>query len=353
MKEKYEKQLLAYEGFWNRKPVYRPVLNITAPIGEPYKDPVSLEQHWLDDKYLINKALHSSRNTYYAAEAIPFFFPNLGPGSLAACIGGSYTLAENTVWLDRNPIIDDWGSPPEITLNPESEMWKHLQRIQTEALRHPEFNTSLSDIGGVLDVICSLRGTENMLYDLFDYPDEVKEMTKTVTSLWFKAFDAEVERVREANQPYNSWMNLPSLKPWFPLQCDFSYMISPTQFEEFVLPHLVEQVHYMDRSIYHLDGVGELPHLDMLLDIEGLNGIQWSPGDGKPPMWDECWFPMYKKIQDKRKNIVLLIGVSPEDMDGAEKLIKTLDPTGLYIACNAPDKDTADRIVEAVEKWCG
>ena len=190
-----------------------------------------------------------------------------------------------------------------------------------------------------------------MLYDLYDYPDEVKALTKKVTELWFEYFNMQVEKVKQAGQPYNNWMNVPSAKPWYPLQCDFSYMISPAQFEEFVLPHIVEQVGAMDRSIYHLDGVGEIPHLDMLLDIEGLSGIQWVAGGGQPPLCDERWFPLYKKIQDKKKNIVLMSGISANDMAGAERLIKTLDPTGVYISYQAGTVEKAEMMLENIEKW--
>ena len=152
-------------------------------------------------------------------------------------------------------------------------------------------------------------------------------------------------------QPYNNWMNIPSSKPWYPIQCDFCYMILPEQFEEFVLPHLVEQVEHMERSVCHLDGVGELTHLDTILDIEGLTAIQWIPGGGQPPLTDEKWFPIYKKIQEKGKNLVLVGGLSPVDMEVNEKLIKTLDPTGVFISHTARDKDAADRMVENIEKW--
>ncbi len=354
MEQKYAVQLETYEKFWNREPLSRPVLSITAPkkSATPFPAPASLEQKWLDEKYIAARARRRVENTYFAADAVPSRFTNLGPGSLAACIGGNFRLAPNTVWFDRNPIIDDWENPPAVALNRQSEAWQHIERIQTELLSCPEFNTTLSDIGGIFDVVAALRGTENLLYDLYDYPDEVKEMTDRVTDLWFEAFEGEADRIRKAGQRFNSWINLPSVKPWFPIQCDFSYMISPAQFEEFILPHLTRQTEVLDRSVYHLDGVGELPHLDMLLNLEGLNGIQWSPGDGKPPMWDPCWFDTYRKIQDKKKNLVLLIGISHTDMAAAERLVKTLDPTGLYLACGAPDEDTADRIAEAVDRWC-
>jgi 5-methyltetrahydrofolate--homocysteine methyltransferase len=351
MKEKFAKQLIEYEKFWNREKLSRPILNISAPTGEPYRKHESLEEKWLDENYVVNAALHKHQNSYYTAEGVAFLFTNFGPGCLAACIGGNYVLSEKSIWFDRKPIIDDWENPPELKFDTNSDMWKHLERVQSKAFEHPEINTSITDLGGILDIICSLRGTENMLYDLYDYPDEVKECTKLVTKLWFEAFDLQKEAVEKAGQLYNNWLNVPSSKPWYPLQCDFSYMISPKQFEEFVLPHLVEQVNHMERSVYHLDGVGEIPHIDMLLDIEGLTAIQWVAGAGQPPLYDECWFPLYKKIQDKGKNIILNSGLSMLNVEGSERLIKTLDPTGVYISYTAGDKDRADRMLECVEKW--
>ena len=351
MKERFANQLLMYEKFWNREKLSRPILNISTKKTELYKKPESIEQKWLDENFIVGSALHAHRNRDYIAEGVPFLFTNLGAGCLAACIGGNYKLGENTVWFDRNPIIDDWENPPEIKFDRNSEMWQHVERIQKKGFEHSEINTSITDIGGILDIICSLRGTENMLYDLYDYPDEVKAMTKHVTQLWFEAFDLQKEAVKNAGQPYNNWMNIPSAKPWYPLQCDFSYMISPAQFEEFVLPHLVEQVNHLERSVYHLDGIGEIPHLDMLLDIDGLTAIQWVPGAGQLPKWDEKWFPMYQKIQAKNKNLVLNGGLPVNDLKAAERLIKSLDPTGVYLSFTAPDKDTAERMVELVEKW--
>lgn len=351
MKDKFSKQLLMYEKFWKREKLSRPILNISTQKKEFYKKPESIEQKWLDENFIVGSAIHDSQSREFLAEGIPFLFTNFGAGCLSACIGGDYQLSENTIWFDRNPIIDDWEKLPEIKFDTNSEMWQNVERVQKKAFRHSEFNTSITDIGGILDIICSLRGTENMLYDLYDYPDEVKAMTKHVTKLWFEAFELQKEAVKNAGQPYNNWMNIPSSKPWYPIQCDFSYMISPVQFEKFVLPHIIEQVNHLERSVYHLDGVGEIPHLDMLLDIEDLTAIQWVPGGGQPPKWDEKWFSMYKKIQDKKKNLVLNGGFPLNDLKAAEKIIKSLEPTGVYISFTAPDKDTAERIVELIEKW--
>ena len=83
------------------------------------------------------------------------------------------------------------------------------------------------------------------------------------------------------------------------LQCDFSYMISPTMFERFVLPDLAACCEHLDYAFYHLDGKGQIPHLDMLLGIDRLRGIQWIPGDGQPPA--EEWLSLLNRIIDSGK----------------------------------------------------
>ena len=66
------------------------------------------------------------------------------------------------------------------------------------------------------------------------------------------------------------------------LQCDFCYMIGPEQFKKFVLPELAVSCKKLTNPFYHLDGPGQLPHLDYLLSIPELKGIQCVPGDGSP-----------------------------------------------------------------------
>lgn len=345
--------LAEYEKFWERQNTTRPILNMSMikPGSEPYPAPQSLEQQWLDVEYKYNAHKRLVANSEFIAEGVPCHFANYGPGMLSSCIGGGYKFSPRTVWLDVKQVIEDWENPPAIVFDPQSDLWQSLLREQALFARDPDVAFSMTDIGGVLDVVASLRGTQNLLYDLYDYPDEVKEYSAEVTKVWLDVFDQQVKTLQHAKLPYNSWMDIPSAKPWYPLQCDFCYMISPAQFEEFVLPDLVTQVDHMERSIYHLDGVGELNHLDMLLDIPNLTGIQWTPGTGCEPLWDERWFSLYRKIQEKNKNLVLLGGINECDLAGAERLIKTLDPKGFYIKCWCSSREKGEWMVEQVTKW--
>ncbi|MHA1883965.1 MAG: hypothetical protein ACW96S_02840, partial [Promethearchaeota archaeon] len=76
----------------------------------------------------------------------------------------------------------------------------------------------------------------------------------------------------------------------------------------------------------HLDGPNALLHLDDLLAIPELTGIQWVPGDGREPMGHEKWYPIYKKIQAAGKNIVNT--VTPSRLS---TLYRKFDPKGLLL----------------------
>ena len=81
-------------------------------------------------------------------------------------------------------------------------------------------------------------------------------------------------------------------------------MISPAQFEKFVLDDLVTQTNHMDRSIYHLDGVGAKKHLDALLSLPELNAIQWVYGVGQPG--PHAWVDLYQQVLDAGKQIMII-----------------------------------------------
>ena len=114
------------------------------------------------------------------------------------------------------------------------------------------------------------------------------------------------------------------------LQSDFSYMISPRMFERLILPDLTACCDALAYPFYHLDGKGQVKHLDMLLSIERLAGIQWIPGDGAPP--PEEWLPLLKRIRDGGKLCQLF--VSPE---GALKIARELGGKGFVFCLTGDD----------------
>lgn len=99
------------------------------------------------------------------------------------------------------------------------------------------------------------------------------------------------------------------------------FPLSQRMFERLVLPDLIACCDALDYGFYHLDGKGQIKHLDMLLAIERLRGIQWIPGDGAPP--PEEWLPLLKRIRDTGK--LCQVYVTP---DGALKVARALGGKG-------------------------
>ena len=102
-------------------------------------------------------------------------------------------------------------------------------------------------------------------------------------------------------------------------------MISPEMFGEFVLPELRQSCKRLERSFYHLDGKGELPHLPQLLEIEELDGIQWVPGAGNGTPLD--WLDVYRMIAAADKK--MWVGFDG-DFDRLARLIEAVGRPELF-----------------------
>ena len=131
---------------------------------------------------------------------------------------------------------------------------------------------------------------------------------------------------------------------WYPLCNDFSCMISNEMFKEFFIDELIEEMRYLDANIYHLDGVNALHHLDTLLDIPELGGIQSVPGAGNPH--GSYWIPMLKKIQKVGKVIQHFIPAAEIDVH-----LENLEPEGIiYYIYDCQSEQDARDIMKKVEK---
>jgi 5-methyltetrahydrofolate--homocysteine methyltransferase len=119
------------------------------------------------------------------------------------------------------------------------------------------------------------------------------------------------------------------------LQSDLSYMISPAMFDRFVMPDLEALSRHLDHAFYHLDGKGEIPHLDRLLSLQRLRGIQWIPGDGQPP--PEEWLDLLRRIRDGGK--LCQVFVTPE---GALRIVRTLGGKGFLFVVRGDYEEFPD-----------
>ena len=130
----------------------------------------------------------------------------------------------------------------------------------------------------------------------------------------------------------------------FPLQCDFSIMISPEHFREFVMPELTFFADWSERSKYHLDGPGAVCHLPAILEIEKIKYVQWVSGPGTPDglYWQDVW----ETIRGAGRGMQIVV-----PYDDVEETVQAWGPKGLFISTKAPTEEAARELLEHAERW--
>ena len=208
----------------------------------------------------------------FLGDAFPFVnFHTFGPGVLAAFCGAKLDNSSGRVWFfpEKELPIEEIS----IRYDPENRWVRRIKEIYREGLRRWQGMVlmGMPDLGGVMDVVSTFCGAENLLMALYDAPEEVLRLCGEAQEAWFQAYWDLAAVLRENGNPgYSDWSGIYSAAPSYILQSDFAYMIGPEMFRTFVLPHIEDACQRLDNAIYHLDGVGQLVHLDMLLALPRL-----------------------------------------------------------------------------------
>ena len=335
-----------YDELWNLENHDRPILTIQTPnrnappAPEP---PQEVEARWLDFDYLIKKARYQAENSYYTAETVPFYWPNLGPDIFAAMLGCSLQFSVDTCW--SHPIVESWEDFHTFSIDKGNEWYRKLIDLTTLAVEDAkgDYAVGITDLHPGADAMVALRGPENLCLDLMDDPEQASDILMKLLPPLKDIFTQLYNLTKENNGGgTTNWMTTYCNEPWYVTSCDFCTMISGEQFDSFVLPELLAEVDFFGNSIFHLDGVGAFRHLDRLLRIENLKGVQLVPGEGEKPIY-ECREEI-RKIQQSKK--MLQFYGKPEDV---LKACEFLEPEGVHILTFTDSPDEADAFVKEVE----
>jgi hypothetical protein len=224
-----------------------------------------------------------------------------------------------------------------------------MLRMGAERARGKAYMT-VPDLVEGLDILAAMRGPQRLLFDLYDRPEWVHRWLDRLATLYFEYFDRIHDLVKD-DEGGNAFT---CFRVWAPgrmakLQCDFSAMVGPDMFAEFVAPELARQCRGLDYAVYHLDGPDCIRHVPHLVAIEGLNAIQWTPGAGQPGTGDSCWYDLYHQVRDGGKSL-LLLGVEPVRIRG---LLQEFGPDGLFIALGRECESEAEArdLIKRIEDW--
>ena len=351
-KSNLEETKQRYINWWNHKGIIlnmwehfqegvQPHAEITPPA--PAKD---LSQKWFDPQwraeYLDWYVAHSSLK----ADILPVANTQLGPGSLAAILGGVFEGGEDTIWIHPHPDFTD-----EIVFNPEHPNWiLHKELLKAcKAKANGHYFVGMPDLMEGLDVLAALKGTDRVLLDTVMQPEILEQQMQQINDIYFKVFDELYDIIREGDEMafcyFSSWAPGKMSK----LQSDISTMISQDDYRRFVQPFIREQCQKIDYTLYHLDGVGAMHHLPALLEIEELNAIQWTPGVGEPQGGSPKWYDLYKKILAGGKS-VMACWVT---LDELKPLLDHIGADGVHLEMDFHNEKEVEQAMRIVEEYTG
>ena len=351
-KSNLEETKQRYINWWNHKGIIlnmwehfqegvQPHAEIVPPA--PAKD---LSQKWFDPQwraeYLDWYVAHSSLK----ADILPVANTQLGPGSLAAILGGVFEGGEDTIWIHPNPDFTD-----EIIFNPEHPNWiLHKELLKAcKAKANGHYFVGMPDLMEGLDVLAALKGTDRVLLDTVMQPEILEQQMQQINDIYFQVFDELYDIIRGGDEMafcyFSSWAPGKMSK----LQSDISTMISQDDYRRFVQPFIREQCQKIDYTLYHLDGVGAMHHLPALLEIEELNAIQWTPGVGEPQGGSPKWYDLYKKILAGGKS-VMACWVT---LDELKPLLDHIGADGVHLEMDFHNEKEVEQAMRIIEEYTG
>jgi len=349
-KEDWDEAKERLRAWWAGESFGRCAMSVKAPRKKPLPAsepprPATPEERWFDLDYMNALSNYTHSRTFYGGEAFPLWdesFP--GHTSLGTFLGCPIALDFETGWL--SPILTgesiDYRS---LKLDESNRYWQFmLSWLARAAIEAPgRAIPAIGAFGASGDTLAWVRGTERLLYDVIERPEEVAAADMYLMDLWIQAYERFYPIVKDAAEGSTCWFSIWAPGKYYAAQNDFSYNIGPKMFRDLFLPAVEKQVNYLDYSIYHVDGVNSFVHVDALCELTKLKAIQIGPGAGKPSAL--AYMDVLKKVQAAGKN--LYIDLPPREVKDA---LDVLSARGLFIQTTCDTEDGARRLLKDAER---
>jgi hypothetical protein len=349
-KENWEESRGRYLDWWQGKGLIITMWEHLQQGVRPHADvsppppPRDLSQRWFDPEWQTAELDYYLSRSSFLADIPAVANTQLGPGSLAAILGGVLEGGENTIWIHPNPNQRD-----DIVFNHENAAWK----LHRDLLKHCKersrgnYYVGMPDLMEGLDILAALRGTDTVLMDTVAEPDLVESQLGQINDIYFKVFDELYEIIREGDEMAFCYFSLWAPGKMTKLQSDISIMIGVEDFRHFVRPYIREQCQKIPYTLYHLDGVGAIRHLDALLEIEELKAIQWTPGINEPQGGNPKWYDLYRKILAGGKSLM----ASWVQVEEIQPLLDAIGAEGVHLMIDFKTEGDIEAALNIAERY--
>lgn len=346
-----EASLARFDAWWGNGLADRAPVSITAPSGvAPTPRPPRPACSHREARFDVARCLDAFEDwvaaTAFVGDSAPMFMPNLGPDIVATLYGAELEFEATTSWSVQTAtdVRDILGMHARF----DGAYWQKIMELTRASLERGRgrWITGVTDLHTNGDALAALRDSQHLAIDCADDLDGVAAACAHVTRDFPAIFDQQWELIRAAGQPCSTWTPTLTMGRAYPVSCDFICMLSPKAFRAAILPSLVEEMRFLDRSIFHLDGPGALRHLDDLLAVPELDAVQWIYGAGRGPAAKHL--EVYRRIQRGGK----AMQVVAESLDDAKAVARTLEPHGVWLCPgHAGSTAEAEDFIAWVADW--
>jgi hypothetical protein len=331
-----EAKLDRYTRFWKRSPVERPLIGFSVggwfPLqsyrsmqklrGKPGLTPDDFRpEEFLPDYEGVIALWGGVEDDMIRGVAPIPPFP-----WLEAMLGCRVQIGDESVWAEEGGF--EYAELDRVDFSDENP-WrrKYLEFVATlKAYFADRVPVGQPILRGPSDMIAAMRGSSEMIFDLYDHPDEFRRLAARCTE-----FAIDLVRAQHAvTGPFAGGYLIEQLGLWAPgrlarLQEDSSALFSPDLYTRLLQPWDRRMAEAFPYAAIHLHS-SSLFLLEPILDVKALDCIQINKDVGNTAVAD--MMPFLQMVQARNRSLLIRGKLT---MDDLALLRANLSPNGLYL----------------------
>jgi hypothetical protein len=295
------------------------------------------------DTSIEQAELHWAQRGDLDDDLLPSVYPWFGIAEHSAIFGGEIKFEEITSY--HVPFVTDWGMLDSLVLSEDSKWFRMLM----DGFRYLKEKTEgrlllrLRGSYAPLDMVMVLRGMNNFLTDVYDYPDELNRLLALSVKAIKWSFENQQKIVGQLEGGYLTGMSV-----WLPgnsaghVSEDASVLCSPEIFRKFGRPYTTELCAAYDSMLMHLHGAGKHVFAD-IVSIPGINCVELSNDPNCPGGME-----LLKQYEGIFENKAVLLHLNRKEIEENRRFLASKK---VIIDYNASSLEDAKSMVEMVRRW--
>jgi hypothetical protein len=358
--EEFERRLARNLRFWG--PGYAgegAYIAVRAPRrgqggGASAGEEPDLARRWLDVEGRVRRIEEDLANTFFGGDALPVAQVDFGPGIVPGLLGRPYLPDRESIWFDQRP----FESPEPLaglSLKRDTEFyraWLGLTRRLLERSRG-RYIVASADFGSAFDLLAALYRRENLLADIAEEPERVKDLLDMAFGWWSEAVLENHALIRQSQKYFSTWAALVSDRTFFTQGSEISVMLSGKTFAELSLPVLNREAAIHGHSLFTLDGDSMARHLPDIYRIGGLHAVNWGPTrkytgpDSSYKDYTDPWvLEICRDIQEHSKLVLLDVPVWQVD-----DVMRGISRDGVFLYVDCTSQGEAEDFCARARRW--